>query len=35
MTPQVGAFEELVVDPRCGLEAVAPGAVDGSGVGVL
>lgn len=35
MTPQVGVFEEQVVDLRCGLEAVAPGAVDGSGMGVL
>ena len=35
MTPQVGAFEELVVDLRCEFEAVAPRTVDGKGVRVF
>jgi hypothetical protein len=35
MTPLGGAFEELVVDLRCGFEAVAPRVVDGRGVRVM
>jgi len=35
MTPLGGAFEELVVDLRCGFEAAARRVVDGKGVRVM